>query len=148
MTDEQNDETPPTPQHPQDAQPTNPAGAPVRATPRDYLANERTLLAWVRTGVALIGLGFVVARFGFVLRELAGVTGPHLNPSFLSSLVGAGILLLAAAMLALSFQRYRAIAQALTRGAFADTQRLTALLTMAVIAIALLLSVYLLMTSG
>jgi inner membrane protein YidH len=40
---------------------THPASA---ATVRDYLANERTLLAWVRTGIALIGLGFAVARFG------------------------------------------------------------------------------------
>jgi uncharacterized membrane protein YidH (DUF202 family) len=35
-----------------------------------YLANERTFLAWLRTCVALIGLGFVVSRFGLFLREL------------------------------------------------------------------------------
>jgi uncharacterized protein (DUF302 family)/uncharacterized membrane protein YidH (DUF202 family) len=34
---------------------------------RDYLAAERTLLAWIRTGLALMGLGFVVARFGSFL---------------------------------------------------------------------------------
>jgi len=33
--------------------------------PNDYLAAERTFLAWIRTGLALMGLGFVVARFGF-----------------------------------------------------------------------------------
>lgn len=115
-------------------------------TPRDYLANERTLLAWVRTGVALIGLGFVVARFGFVLRELAGVTGPRLNPSLFSSLVGAAILILAATLLTLSYQRYRAVASALARGDFADTQRLSALLTITVIVIALILSIYLIVT--
>jgi putative membrane protein len=41
-----------------------------RADLRDYLAAERTFLAWIRTGIALMGFGFVVARFGLFLREL------------------------------------------------------------------------------
>jgi putative membrane protein len=36
----------------------------------DYLAAERTFLAWIRTALALMGFGFVVARFGLFLREL------------------------------------------------------------------------------
>ncbi len=39
-----------------------------KADLRDYLAAERTFLAWVRTGVSAMGLGFVVARFGIFLR--------------------------------------------------------------------------------
>jgi putative membrane protein len=38
--------------------------------PSDYLAAERTLLAWIRTGLALMGFGFVVARFGLFLQAL------------------------------------------------------------------------------
>jgi len=30
----------------------------------EFLANERTFLAWVRTSIAVISLGFVVAKFG------------------------------------------------------------------------------------
>ncbi len=41
-----------------------------RADLRDYLAAERTFLAWIRTGLALMGFGFVVARFGLFLRQL------------------------------------------------------------------------------
>jgi len=37
---------------------------------RDYLAAERTFLAWIRTGLALIGFGFVVACFGLFLQSL------------------------------------------------------------------------------
>ena len=40
-------------------------------SPSDYLAAERTFLAWIRTGLALMGLGFVLARFGIFLREFS-----------------------------------------------------------------------------
>lgn len=47
---------------------------PTQPTPKaalsDYLAAERTMLAWIRTGLALMGFGFVVARFGLFLQEL------------------------------------------------------------------------------
>ena len=42
-------------------------GSQAKAT--DYLAVERTFLAWIRTGIALMGLGFVLARFGLFLQE-------------------------------------------------------------------------------
>lgn len=29
----------------------------------EYLANERTFLAWVRTSIAVLSLGFVIAKF-------------------------------------------------------------------------------------
>jgi len=45
-------------------------GTGQRAALGDYLAAERTLLAWIRTGLALMGFGFVVARFGLFLQEL------------------------------------------------------------------------------
>jgi putative membrane protein len=34
----------------------------------EYLANERTFLAWIRTSIAVITLGFVIAKFGVSLR--------------------------------------------------------------------------------
>ncbi len=45
-------------------------GVQPRAEVRDYLAEERTFLAWIRTGVTLMTFGFVVARFGLFLEEL------------------------------------------------------------------------------
>ena len=41
----------------------------------DYLAAERTLLAWIRTGLALMGFGFVLARFALFLQQLHLIQG-------------------------------------------------------------------------
>ena len=49
------------------------AGTRQKAALSDYLAAERTLLAWIRTGLALMGFGFVVARFGLFLQEFQAV---------------------------------------------------------------------------
>ena len=55
-----------------------PAQSPTTAAPKrpslttEYLANERTFLAWIRTSLAMTGLGFAVAKFGTWLRELSG----------------------------------------------------------------------------
>jgi len=56
------------------------------ASASDYLAAERTFLAWIRTGLALMGFGFVVARFGLFLQALQ-IRQPNLpwrpyGPSF------------------------------------------------------------------
>jgi putative membrane protein len=47
-----------------------PANSAQKASLSDYLAAERTLLAWIRTGLALMGFGFVVARFGLFLQQI------------------------------------------------------------------------------
>ncbi|SRR6266849_4731868 len=64
----------------------------------DYLAAERTLLAWIRTGLASMGLGFVVARFGLFLQEFQVL--PHtfsaqsdgLSPWFGTALIAVGVI--------------------------------------------------------
>lgn len=51
----------------------NASGVGPRASLSDYLAAERTHLAWLRTGLALMGFGFVVARFGLFLQEFQAI---------------------------------------------------------------------------
>jgi putative membrane protein len=64
---------------------------------RDYLAEERTFLAWIRTGLTLMGFGFVVARFGLFLEMIqinqGGPPVPHrgLSPWIGTAFIAAGV---------------------------------------------------------
>ncbi len=40
------------------------ANVPEEKRATEYLANERTFLAWIRTSIAVISFGFVITRFG------------------------------------------------------------------------------------
>ena len=70
-----------------------------RADLRDYLAAERTFLAWIRTGLALMGFGFVVARFGLFLQQLQVIRHDSTAQShglslwFGTALIAAGVIL-------------------------------------------------------
>lgn len=61
----------------------------------DYLAAERTFLAWIRTGLALMGFGFVVARFGLFLEALqTGHLSSQVRAYGLSFWFGTGLIVL------------------------------------------------------
>ena len=95
-------------------------GKPV-ADVRDYLAEERTLLAWIRTGLALMGFGFVVARFGLFLQEMRIAQGNTLPEThmvsrwFGTAIIAAGIIVNLSAI-----RRHRRLVGELHRGQFAD----------------------------
>jgi uncharacterized protein (DUF302 family)/uncharacterized membrane protein YidH (DUF202 family) len=69
-----------------------------KAALADYLAAERTLLAWIRTGLALMGFGFVVARFGLFLQEFradqraSSLRSYGFSLSFGTALIAVGVL--------------------------------------------------------
>lgn len=125
--------------------------APTEPSPsatRDYLANDRTLLAWVRTGIAIIGLGFVVARFGLLIRELAkvGVSGQAV-PSGASTAFGVVLVICGALLLLVALLRYLRVADAIRQNqvwwSATPGIALTAILMLA----AIVLAMYLVLTA-
>ena len=93
------------------------AGAKPKADLRDYLAAERTLLAWIRTGLALMGFGFVVARFGLFLQELqVAQLVPLLQPYGLSLWFGVALIAMGVAVNLFSAWRHSRLIRELNLG--------------------------------
>lgn len=92
---------------------TEPPGAELR----DYLAAERTFLAWIRTALALMGLGFVVARFGLFLQQLQIVEHqPSVRQYGLSLWFGTALIAVGVAVNVYAGWRHTRLIRALDRG--------------------------------
>ncbi len=125
---------------------TNKAQKTSKASATDHLANERTFLAWIRTSIAITGLGFVVVKFSLFLRQISLALGEKLalpNHGY-SSIIGVSLVIIGAVMTLLAFIRYRNIEKHLQNGTYFPSFFLSLLLTVAIVAISLLLVLYLL----
>jgi putative membrane protein len=90
---------------------------PASTDPRDYLAAERTFLAWIRTGLALMGFGFVVARFGLFLELLqARQADIPVKSTGLSLWFGTALIALGVVVDVASLWRHLHLVQALDHG--------------------------------
>jgi inner membrane protein YidH len=101
-----------------------------RAT--EYLANERTFLAWIRTSVAVVSLGFVVARFSVWLRELSvqmGASQTHQPHSGISLPIGVTLMSLGGVLSLLAAWRYHVVNRDIERGKVQADRGLVVLVT-------------------
>lgn len=118
----------------------------MQGSATDYLAAERTFLAWIRTGIALMGLGFVLARFGLFLQEFNRLDPDSVVRSYgLSLWMGVSLILLGVAVCLLSTLRHLRMLKQLQGGEslFATQPRLAVGVAAILIILGLVMAGYL-----
>jgi uncharacterized protein (DUF302 family)/uncharacterized membrane protein YidH (DUF202 family) len=128
-----------------------PTDGKPKAALSDYLAAERTLLAWIRTGLALMGFGFVVARFGLFLQELQTVQKTFSAQSYgLSLWFGTALIAAGVIVNLLAGWQHAHLVRDLDRGGATDARPAAPAVTIAVFLalVGLAMTIYLLSVRG
>ena len=118
---------------------------------RDYLAAERTVLAWIRTGLALMGFGFVVARFGLFLQQLRLIDHAPSVPSYGVSLwFGTALIVMGVVVNLSSAWRHLRLVRELDHGGSSSSRSLTPVLVTALFLalVGLAMAIYLVSVRG
>jgi putative membrane protein len=132
---------------------------------QQYLANERTFLAWVRTCIALIGLGFIISKFSFFLVEFRMIfqnyvidsstklsnNNNNLQSSIddpLSSFIGIGIIILSFILILFALKNYRDAFKAINARDYKPKNTTVYITTAIIITLTLIMVVYLLYISN
>lgn len=118
---------------------------PVERLGTEYLANERTFLAWIRTAIAVLSLGFLISRFSLWLRELnprASAPGHGASLAIGEVMMGFGGL-----VAILAAWRYHVVNRAIEQGRVKADRWLVVLVTVSVAAGAAAMVTYLLVTA-
>ena len=115
----------------------------------EYLANERTFLAWIRTCVAIMSLGFVAAKFGVWLRQLSASMGHQASEaeSAASLPIGLGMMGLGAVLAVLAMRRYHVVNREIESGEVKADRGLVGLVTVFIVLLAVAMIVYMVLTA-
>ncbi len=115
----------------------------------EYMAAERTFLAWIRTSIAIITLGFVIAKFGVWLREIAIRLDPNIqiHSIGMSLPMGETMMAFGGILSILAAWHYHIVNMAIERGEVRPSRGLVFIVTFAVVALSALMITYMQLAS-
>jgi len=121
-----------------------PAQLPQTSRAAEFLANQRTFLAWIRTSIAVISFGFVTGKLSVMLPFLAGRNDPtaqmmsagHKFPVGLGMIAFGGLLAILAAW------RYRVVNNAIEQGVVRAERGAVVFVAVLVVLLAILMITY------
>jgi putative membrane protein len=99
----------------------------------EFLANERTFLAWIRTSISIVSLGFVIAKFRVWLQEMGNNSSGAQQPHGESWIIGIGMMVLGALLAVLAAWRYHVVNLQIERGKVSADRDLIILVTVLVV---------------
>jgi putative membrane protein len=129
---------------------------PNQDHPQQYLANERTFLAWIRTSISLIGLGFIIAKFSLFIAEFKiiiqnAADSNAVNTSLPSSktmtdymsILGTGMVLLAIVLIVFALKNYIQTDKAIKTGSYQSNPLLLYIVSILIIILSVMTIIYL-----
>ena len=114
----------------------------------DYLASERTFLAWIRTSISIIVFGFVVAKFGITLREFFRLQGHSQQNSGLSLTIGVAFMAVGILTALAAWARYHITLRRLETNQFKPARAMVIFLGLITAVFGIVLAAYLVFTAG
>lgn len=122
----------------------------MKATPNDYLANERTLLAWVRTSIGVMAFGFVVFKFSLFVKQIALILKKdqveNNQQAEYSEIGGVALVVLGLVTLLMAFIQYLRTKKQLDKGEFIQSSISLTILIGFIVLIGTLLIAFLIKT--
>jgi putative membrane protein len=129
-----------------ESNPTKHARVPEEKRATEYLANERTFLAWIRTSIALISVGFLITRFG-VWIHFSQMSEPTGSPKFGKAFVmGVAMMALGAVIAIAATRRYHVVNRAIDEGRVQADRGLVILVTILVVTLTAAIIAFMLFT--
>lgn len=112
----------------------------------DYLANERTYLAWLRSSVALMGFGLILVKFSVFLKQVTMLDSNKVMVHSQRDYTGVtGIVLVSTGTvtLLLSYLNYRKTYRMIKNNIFIGNNSLVLFVTILIISVSIFLTGYL-----